>query len=199
MMLKQHGRISGYKSYGKIQELRCGEALFVLGKKRQGGMSVLGYAAREKHRHRDDPAGVQCDEDKVRPGFRYEPYGRSEKYHQSRVVAYPAVDVQLPEPEFHEKQDAGSPAEDDREVPLHNMVPQMFVHEMVRSEDQKYEHNDAECSEEILHSFFAEEVDSSPGLSGNRCVVMVKYSRYEGCNEYYHSCEHDRPLPCKAF
>ena len=71
-------------------------------------MSVLGNAACQKNWKRNDAAGIESNENKVRPRLRNNADGSCEENHQGRVVAYPTADIEMAQTEFHDEQYAES-------------------------------------------------------------------------------------------
>ena len=141
-----------------IDEFCPEKTLLVFRKKRDGCVTVLGYAAGKKHRERNDACCEQSDEDHMRTRFRNYAYGSGQKDHKHGVVTYPPVDVNVLKSDSQDKKHTEGPGEYDRKVPADNMVPEMFFHEMVRCEYKDNEHDDAKSCKENVHPVLTEEV-----------------------------------------
>ena len=80
-------------------------------------MPVLGYAACQKYRKRNDPAGKKRYEDHMRSRLRYEPDCCGKKYHYGGILAYPAFKIDECHGRTYDGKYAESPQEDDRGMP----------------------------------------------------------------------------------
>ncbi len=122
-------------------------------------MAVLGDAACDEDRERNDTGGVEGHEDEMRTGlWDYADQGREED-HQGDIIADPVFDVDILETDAEDEKHAECPCENCWQVLLDNMVPEVVLNEVVRSEEEHEEDNHTEAGEEDIHPVFAQEVD----------------------------------------
>ena len=158
-------------------------------------MSVLGNAACQKNWKRNDAAGIESNENKVRPRLRDNADGSCEENHQGRVVAYPTADIEMAQTEFHDEQYAESPAEYDRKMPFDDMFPKIFFDESVGSENYECQYYEAESREKILHPGFVEKIETARRCIRYSGMFMVENSDSQCRDEYDDAEEQD----CTAY
>ena len=122
-------------------------------------MPVLRDAACEKYRERDNTCCKKSHEYEMWTGFRNDSDKGCQQYHKDCVVAYPSVDFNILKGKSHDKEHAEGPCENDRQVFLDDVIPEVLVYEMVRCEDQNKQHYYAEAGKKDIHPLLIEEID----------------------------------------
>ena len=128
-------------------------------------MTVLGDAACEEDWHRNNSCGIESHEDHVWAGLRDDADGCCQEDHQDGVVADPMVDINVLKGNAEYKQHTESPCEYHWQMLLYDVVPEMLVDEMVGSEQQYEQHDDAQPCKQHVHPIFAQQVDVEGSLS----------------------------------
>ena len=158
LLEEKHGCKTCGQCNKAVEELRYGEALSVFCQKRDGCVTVLGYAAGKKDWERNDSSRKQGHEYHVRSGLWNDADQGRKKDHEDGVVAYPPVDVDILKANSENEKHSECPCEYGREMFLYNMAPEMFFDKMVRGKEQDEKHDDTESCEKYIHPVFAEEV-----------------------------------------
>ena len=90
-----------------------------------------------------------------------------------RVVAYPSVDFHILKSDAKHKKNSECPCEYNREMFLDDVVPEMFLHEMIRREDENQKHEDAEAGEKDIHPLLVQEIDAA-AMSDIFCRIAFR-------------------------
>ena len=122
-------------------------------------MAVLGDAAGQEYRERDYPGSEKGHEYHMWTRLRNNADKGSKKYHQSCIVTDPVVDVYVMHNDSKHQQDTESPCEYRREMFPDDMVPEVFLHEMVLGEYQYDQHDHAESCKKHVHPVLAQKID----------------------------------------
>lgn len=123
-------------------------------------MAVLRDRAGKKYRERYHACCKQSHEYHMGTGLRNDSYQRCQNDHQSGIVAYPSVYLNILQRKTKHQQYTECPCKDDRKMPLYYVLPHMLFNEMVRSKQQHDQHYDAESCKQYVHPVFAQKVDS---------------------------------------
>ena len=122
-------------------------------------MTVLRDTAGKKYRERNDAGSKECHENHVWPRFRDDADESGKKYHQGGIVAYPVVYVYVMQDDSKCKQYSECPCEYRRKMFLDDMVPEVFLHEMILGEYEDNQHDDAKPCKQHVHPVLAQQID----------------------------------------
>ena len=139
-------------------------------------MAVLRDAAGNQDGRGNDPGGEEGDEDQVRSRFGNDADERGQQDHQRDVGADPLADVEDFRDEAQRDEHAERPGEDLGDVPDDDVVPQVFLHEMVGAEDRDAQHDQADGGEEHIHPVFAQQVESAVFRFFHPFVLMLQHA-----------------------
>ena len=122
-------------------------------------MTVLRDAAGKKYRERNDAGSKECHENHVWPRFRDDADESGKKYHQGGIVAYPVVYVYVMQDDSKCKQYSECPCEYCRKMFLDDMIPEVFLHEMILGEYEDNQHDYAKSCKQHVHPVLAQQID----------------------------------------
>ena len=122
-------------------------------------MTVLRDTAGKKYRERNDAGSKECHENHVWPRFRDDADESGKKYHQGGIVAYPVVYVYVMQDDSKYKQYSECPCEYRRKMFLDDMVPEVFLHEMILGEYEDNQHDDAKSCKQHVHPVLAQQIN----------------------------------------
>ncbi len=121
-------------------------------------MTVLGDGAREQDREGHDARREQGHKDEVRTRLRDDAHSRRKQDHQNCIVAYPVLNINELQPDTEYQQHPESPRENRRQMLPDDVVPEVFLHKMVRGEQQHKQHNHAQPRKQHIHPALAQQV-----------------------------------------
>ncbi len=147
------------------------EGAAAFGEEGEGGVTVLGDRAGDEDREGYDSCRIEGHEDEVRTGFGDNAYGCGEDNHQSGITAYPMLYVNVLQSDAEDKEHTESPCENRQEVLFDDVVPEVLFYEMIGSEEQNEQHNDAQSGEKYIHPVFAQKIDSEFIVNGFSCSI----------------------------
>ena len=132
-------------------------------------MAVLGDTACKQYGERDGSCCKEGYKYHMRARLRDDTYCCGKKNHKYCIVADPSVDVNVLKSHAKEKQYSEGPCKYGRQMLSDDMVPEVFLYEMVGSKDKDQQDDYTEPGKEHIHPLFVKKVD----LEGPVLVIMM--------------------------
>ena len=154
----KHGTETGEEGDQTVDELGPKEASAAFCEEGDRSMSVLRYRAGKEHRERYDSCSEESYEYEVRTRLRNYAYQRCQEDHQGSIVADPSVDLHILQDKTEHQQDSESPCKYYRKMLLDDMLPEVFLNEMVGSKKEDQQDDHAQSGKQDIHPVLAQQI-----------------------------------------